>query len=90
LIFTLTFNYLLRKSRRDSLIKIFSALIIDIDKILKSKVLIDPREKFPAKYYDYLDIFSRTLIERLPPSRLNIDYKIVLEKTPDGKDPEIF
>jgi hypothetical protein len=58
--------------------------------MLKSKVLIDPREKLPAKYYDYLNIFSRTLAERLPPPRLNIDYKIILEKTLDEKDPKVF
>jgi hypothetical protein len=83
------FGYLLRKSRRDSSVKIFSASIADIDKMLKPKVLIDPREKLPAEYHDYLDVFSRTLAERLPPPRPGIDHKIVLEKTPDGKDPEV-
>jgi hypothetical protein len=81
---------LLRKSRRNNLIKIFSALIADIDKILKSKILINSREKFPAEYYDYLDIFSRTLAERLSPLRPGIDYKIILEKTPDEKDLKVF
>jgi hypothetical protein len=81
---------LLRKSRRNNLIKIFSALIADIDKILKSKVLIDSREKLPAKYYDYLDVFSRTLAERFFSFYFNINYKIVLEKTLNGKDPEVL
>jgi hypothetical protein len=58
--------------------------------MLKSKVLIDPREKLSAKYYDYLNIFSRILVERLPSPRFNVDYKIVLEKTLDGKDSEVF
>ena len=83
------FGYLLRKSRRDNSVKIFSASIADIDKMLKPKVLIDPREKLPAEYHDYLDVFSRTLAERLPPPRPGIDHKITLEKTPDGKDPEV-
>jgi hypothetical protein len=58
--------------------------------MLKLKVLIDFREKLPAEYYDYLDIFSYTLAERLSSPRFNIDYKIVLEKTPDEKDPKVF
>jgi hypothetical protein len=57
--------------------------------MLKFKILINSREKLPIKYYDYLDIFSRILAERLPSPRFNIDYKIVLEKTLDKKDPEI-
>jgi hypothetical protein len=58
--------------------------------MLKSKILIDPREKLSAKYYDYLNIFSRTLAERLFSPRLNIDHKIALKKTLDGKNPEVF
>jgi hypothetical protein len=58
--------------------------------MLKPKILINPREKLSAKYYDYLNIFSRTLAERLFSPRFNIDYKIVLEKTPDEKDSKIF
>jgi hypothetical protein len=57
--------------------------------MLKSKIIIDSREKLLTKYYDYLNIFSRTLAEQLPPLRPNIDYKIVLEKTSDGKDSEV-
>jgi hypothetical protein len=58
--------------------------------MLKPKILIDFREKLSTKYYDYLNIFSRTLAERLLSSRFNIDYKIVLEKTLNEKDPEVF
>jgi hypothetical protein len=57
--------------------------------MLKPKILINPREKLSAKYYDYLNVFSRTLAERLSSPRFNIDYKIVLEKTLDGKNPKI-
>ena len=57
-------NYLLRKLYYNNLIKIFSAFIIDINKILKLKILIDSYEKLLIKYYDYLDIFSRVLAER--------------------------
>jgi hypothetical protein len=84
-----SFSYLLRKSRRDNSVRIFSASIADIDKMLKPKILRDPREKLPAEYYECLDLFSRMLAERLPSHRPGIDHKIVLEKTPDGRDPEV-
>jgi hypothetical protein len=76
----------LRRSRRINLIKIFSTLMADIDKILKSKIIINSREKLLIKYHDYLNIFNRTLIKRFPPLRFNINYKIILEKTSDEKD----
>jgi hypothetical protein len=53
----------MRKLYRSNFIRIFSALIADINKILKPKVLINPREKLPAEYYNYLDVFSRILAE---------------------------
>ncbi len=83
------FGYLLRKSRHDSSVKIFSASIADIDKMLRPKIPIDPREKLPAQYHHYLALFSRLLAERLPPPRPGIDHKITLEKTSNGKDPEV-
>jgi hypothetical protein len=58
--------------------------------MLKFKVLIDSREKLSAKYYNYLDVFSRTLAERLLSPYFNIDYKIALKKTLDEKDPKVF
>jgi hypothetical protein len=57
--------------------------------MLKPKVLIDFRKKLPAEYYNYLNVFSRTLAKRLFPSRSDIDYKIILKKTPDGKNLKI-
>jgi hypothetical protein len=53
----------MRKLYCNNFIRIFSALITDINKILKPKVLINPREKLLAEYYDYLNIFSRILAE---------------------------
>jgi hypothetical protein len=58
--------------------------------MLKPKILINPREKLSAKYYDYLNIFSRILAERLFSPRFNIDYKIILKKTLDKKNPKIL
>jgi hypothetical protein len=31
--------------------------------MLKLKVLLNPREKLPAEYHDYLNVFSRMLAE---------------------------
>jgi hypothetical protein len=83
-------HYLLRKSRRNNSIKIFSASIADIDKMLKPKVPIDPCEKFSTKYHNYLNIFNRILAERLLSFRPDIDYKIILEKNFNGKDSKIL
>jgi hypothetical protein len=58
--------------------------------MLKPKILIDPREKLSAEYYNYLDVFSRTLAERLFSPYSDIDYKIALEKTLDEKNPEVL
>jgi len=40
--------------------------------MLKPKILVDSREKLPAKYYEYLDVFNRTLVKRFFLSRFNI------------------
>ena len=57
--------------------------------MLKPKVRIDPREKFPAEYHDFLDVFSRMLAERQAPFRPGIDHEIPLEKTPDRQDSKV-
>ena len=58
--------------------------------MLRPKVLIDPYKKLLAEYYAFLDIYSYILAERLSLFRPNIDYKIILEKTPDKKNPEVL
>ena len=64
MVFILAFNYLLWKLRFNNLIKIFLILIADINKMFKFKIRINPREKFPVKYYNFLNIFSRILAKR--------------------------
>ena len=83
------FSCLMRKSRKEDSIQIFTASIADIDKMLKPKAHIDPREKLPAEYHEFLPVFSRMIADQLPAHRPGIDHKIPLEKTPDGKDVEI-
>jgi hypothetical protein len=58
--------------------------------MLKPKIQTDPRKKLPAKYYAYLDIFSRMLAERQAPFRPGINHKIPLEKTPDRQNPKVL
>jgi hypothetical protein len=84
-----SFGCLMRKSRRGDPITIFAASIADIDKMLKPKVTINPEEKLPKEHHRYLKLFSRILAERLPAHRPGIDHKITLEKTPDGKEPDL-
>jgi hypothetical protein len=38
---------------------IFAVTLQDIEKALAPKVTIDPREKLPKKYYEFLDVFSK-------------------------------
>jgi hypothetical protein len=84
-----SFDYLMRKSRRGDSITIFAASIADIDKMLKPKVTIDPKEKLPKEHHRYLKLFSRMLADQLPAHRPGIDHKIPLEKTSDGKEPNL-
>ena len=57
--------------------------------MLKPKVLIDPSKKLYPEYYNYLEMFSYILTEYLSPYYPGIDYKIPLEKTSNGKKPEV-
>src|SRR5208282_3843689 len=48
---------------------------------LARKAKIDPRTKLPKHYYEFLDVFSRTDADKLPPLRgKGIDHGIALEK----------
>jgi len=84
-----SFNCLMYKLHRGDPIKIFAASIADIDKMLKPKVMIDPKEKLPKEHHCYLKLFCCTLADRLPPQCPGIDHRITLEKTPDGKEPPV-
>jgi hypothetical protein len=79
----------LAKGRRLNCLKVFAISMADINKALKAKEHLDPREKLPPIYQKFATtLFSRTEADRLPPHRPGIDHKIHLEKK-DGKEPEI-
>jgi hypothetical protein len=46
---------------------VFAVTLQDIEKALASKVTIDPREKLPKEYYEFLDVFSKKEADKLPP-----------------------
>ena len=77
-----------RRTKRKG-IQVFSATMADIEKALRIKTLTDPRTKLPQHYHDFLDVFSRTEAEKLPPFRgKGIDHSIELELQ-NGVRPEV-
>jgi hypothetical protein len=63
--------------------EIFAVTMADIEKALAPKKYTDPATKVPKEYHEFLDVFSRKELERLPEHR-PYDHKIVLE---EGKNP---
>ena len=50
----------------------------DIEKALVLKIEVNPADKLPKKYHEFLDIFSKKEANQLPPHR-PYDYKILLK-----------
>jgi hypothetical protein len=63
--------------------KIFAASLKDIEKALAPKVSIDPRERLPKEYHEFMDVFSKQEADKLPPHR-PYDHKIQLK---EGVEP---
>ena len=62
----------------------------DIEKALTVKKVTDPRTKLPSYFHEFLDVFNRTAVDRLPPQRgKGIDHAIELLQEND-KDPEVL
>ena len=79
------FLYLTDKARkRSEEFTIFAASMADIEKALAPKIRIDPKEKLPLEYHDFLDVFSQKEADKLPPHR-GYDHRIRLKK--DTKPP---
>ena len=82
------FNYL-AKGKRCSKVEVFAASLADINKALASKVKIDPCTKLPEHFHEFLDVFSHTDADKLPPLRgTGIDHGISLEKE-EGCTPKV-
>ena len=59
----------------------FSATIANIEKALAIKTPIDLHIKLLKYFHEFLDIFNRTNVEKLPPLRgKGINYAIELEQ----------
>ena len=77
-----------RKSSRKA--QVFAASIADINKALRTSTPTDPRSKLPRHYFKYLDVFDRKKADTLPNHRgPGVDHRIELERTQDGKEPEV-
>jgi hypothetical protein len=82
------FTHLTREKRRGK-VEVFSASLADINKALSPKTRTDPRTKLPTQYHEFLDAFSHTKAEKLPPLRgEGRDHAIELEKK-DGKELKV-
>ena len=60
--------------------KVFSALLIDIDKVLARKKYTNPISKLLKRLYKHLKLFNELVAEKLPPYREGVNYKINLFK----------
>lgn len=63
--------------------RIFAVSMKDIEKALAKKITMDPREKLPEDYHEFLDVFSKQEADKLPPHR-PYDHKIQLK---EGSEP---
>lgn len=62
---------------------IFAATLQDIEKALAPKTIVDPKEKLPIEYHEFLDVFSKKQADKLPPHR-TYDHMIQLK---EGSEP---
>ncbi|KAI0993475.1 hypothetical protein K3495_g14709, partial [Podosphaera aphanis] len=65
-------------ARRTGNVRIFSASLHDIEKALKSKVYVDPRNSCPEWLLPVIDAFDRKKASELPPHRPGLDTEIRL------------
>jgi hypothetical protein len=78
------------KNQKGRRAKVFSAIIADIDKALRTKVYTNPQLKLPRHFYKYLLTFDQEATNIFPPLRgTGIDHKIELERKEDGIEPEV-
>lgn len=73
------FNTLVRQVRKAKDIEIFSVLMRDMKIALQLKKSTNPATKLPAKFHDYLDVFSKVDWDLLSEHQL-YDYFITLIK----------
>ena len=79
---------LIKKARKHQKpFTIFKALLKDITKALRPKVIRTPteiRKLLPAQYHDYLPLFKGDIAAELPPHRPGIHHIFTLKKSKNG------
>jgi len=82
-------NLIQKKEEKQKKIEVFSASMVDIEKALTSQKKTDLRTILSDHYHEFLDVFDRTMTEKLPPLRgEGTDHQIKLEEV-DGKEPKV-
>ncbi|POS83395.1 hypothetical protein EPUL_003076 [Erysiphe pulchra] len=71
------------KSASKEILRIMAVSLEDIREALKEKPEIDPLERLPKIYHEFLSVFSKKDAERLPPHRPS-DHQIILKP---GSEP---
>ncbi|CEJ61941.1 hypothetical protein PMG11_03668 [Penicillium brasilianum] len=56
----------------------------DIERALRPKKHIDPKDKLPKHYWRWIAAFSQQLADQLPPHRPGVDHKIPLKRDRNG------
>lgn len=59
--------------------QVFAVSLRDVERALAPKVTIDPRDKLPKEYHEFLSVFSRQEADKLPP-HCSYDHKIQLKE----------
>jgi len=77
---TFFMNLIQKKEEKQKKIEVFSASMTNIEKALTSQKKTDSRTILFDHYHEFLDVFDRTMTEKLPPLRgEGTDHQIELE-----------
>ena len=77
------------RAKEDRSIQVFAVSLLDIDIALRGKPEVNPAEKLPRQYHEYLDLFSKKNADSLPPHRPGVDHAIEITKGERGEEQEI-
>jgi len=73
-------NLIQKKEKKQKKIEVFSASMTDIEKALTSQKKTDSRTILLDHYHKFLNVFDRTMTEKLPPLRREgTDHQIELK-----------
>jgi len=78
---TFFMNLIQKKGEKQKKIEVFSASMTNIEKALTSQKKTDLRTILSDHYHEFLNVFNRTMTEKLPPLREEgTDHQIELEE----------